>query len=645
MKRALQTVFCLFLCVLLLPLSAFAETAGDNYVTQTSMVRALQGVLQTEAPIGSVYSQKSPHGGASGNLGFAQTLFYRLFRTELSEDGNLSECEHLAVMSHFEAGNVAQAADISTARKNALRFGDLIQYGQAGHISIVLGSYKDETVVYDCGWADENNTVRLRFVNDDELNEQAMKEGDEGGLYFFRCKLLPSSEIHLNLRSSPKIDSYYLEAKPNFEGAVLEYFSEQTGVQEIEHDDPQLLTFASTEEAGHVPVLFLYGSALSFFGLEVKNQTVESISLETPPAKTEYTTEEEVDMSGAVVVAKMLDGTTLTLSEEEYTVHYAFTATGSAVVTVSYGGKDTTFSVTVKEPPVLRLSVVAPTKTTYYVGERIDFTGAYLLVDYAKETNVRKDILESMVSAYDTSLPGTVTVTVTYADRTASFDVEVVENKIASLRLATNLNKQYRKGSSIDLAKVELTVLYENGQSKTLSANDCVVLINGEETSSFSVAGEAEVVFVYNGVSTGTVAVNVTQDMFESILPTLIILACCLIGLPLLAFLILFILRRRKLQNEADDENSYELETAEEIASFDEEDEDIRIFEEKGGAGDTVALPKIATNVPSIRPAGEDPTMEIPRMPSEESPTIRIPKLPDADKPSTDRKIDFFDEL
>ncbi|MBP3685916.1 MAG: bacterial Ig-like domain-containing protein [Clostridia bacterium] len=651
MKRILAFSLSLALFLsLVLPTAVFAaKTEEESYVTQTSMVRALQTMLTVDAPLDSEYTQKSPYGGAKGSLGFAQTLFYRLFLSELPKDGKLLECEELTVMSAFEEGDGAQASTIPAAR-GALRFGDLIQYGDGGHISVVLGEADRCVVVYDCGFGGEDKRVRLRLVTEDELTEQALEEG-RGGLYFFRCKNLPALDITLDLVKKPKTTSYYLESTPSTKGALLAYHSEQTGRKEIKANDEQLLTFASTAEAGNVPMLFLYGSAITFCSLEVKNETVESIVIKTPPTKLEYTTEEEVDMTGAVVIAKMLDEekTEVELDESEYTVSYAFTAPGSATVTVSYGSKETTFDVKVKEPPITRLTVGPLAKTKYYVGERLDLTDAYIVVDYEKKRNVRIDLVESMLSAYDTSLPGELSVTVNYGGKTAELTVEIIENKIASLRLVSSLNKQYRKGASIDLAKVELEVLYEDGQTRTVTARDCEVKINGEVTSTFHTPGEAEVVFTYQNVSTGTVAVSVAEDPMAGIITVAVIILALLIGIPLLILLIVFLVRRareKKAQNTVDvGGNDYEI--AEEIASFDDEDDDMRIFEEKGNRGDTVALPKIATGVPSIRRAGDDPTIQVPQIPkSADSPTIRIPKLP-ADTPKTPapRKIDFFDDL
>lgn len=632
MKKIISLALCLFFFLFsLFPVAVFAV---ESYVTQTSMTRALLTTLQTEAPLYSEYEKESPYGKATGNLGFAQTFFYRLFQTELG-GADLTQSPALMQMSHFKAGDANAASTIGAAR-GALRFGDVIQYGTGGYVAIVLGDCEGEIVVLDCGFGGKDRTVRMRFVTEAELTEQALRTDAGGGLYFFRSKNMPASDITLNLVAKPSALSYYLETTPTADGALLEYYSQQTGRQEIHADNKDLKIFSATKEAGEVPMIFLYGSSFTFCRLEVKNETVEELKLETPPTKLEYTTEETLDMTGAVVTAKMLDGTVVTLTEDEYTASYTFTTTGEAVVTLSYGGKSTTFFVAVKEPPVSRLSVIAPTKTQYYVGERLDLTGGSIVVDYEKEKNVSMPLLEAMLSTYDTSLVGSQTITVQYGGKTDTFTIQVLENKVASLSLISALGKQYRQGSSLDLAKIELCVTYEDGQTRTITARDCEVTINGKATSTFENAGEAEIVFSYRSVSTGTTAVKVAQDPMQTFITAAIVIVACLIGLPILVLLAIYLVRKQREKKEAQRMTpAFDTEVAQEIASFDDDDEeDVRIFDEKGGASDTVPLPKIRTGVPSIRPA-------------EDSPTIQIPKMDT--KPSEEmghtRKIDFFDDL
>jgi len=84
-------------------------------------------------------------------------------------------------------------------------------------------------------------------------------------------------------------------------------------------------------------------------------KTLQSIAV-TPPTKTEYTLGESLDTTGMVVTASYSDGSTATVPAGDggYTISgFSSTTAGDKTITVSYGGKSDTFTVTVSaEQPV-----------------------------------------------------------------------------------------------------------------------------------------------------------------------------------------------------------------------------------------------------------------------------------------------------
>lgn len=79
--------------------------------------------------------------------------------------------------------------------------------------------------------------------------------------------------------------------------------------------------------------------------------------------------------------------------------------------------------------------VTLPDKLEYAVGEGLDVSGGVLSVTY--QDGIRSEIVldDEMVSGYDAEKIGTQTVTVTYVNEEASFDVTVNEVPAASLQL------------------------------------------------------------------------------------------------------------------------------------------------------------------------------------------------------------------
>lgn len=540
-----RRAFCLLLC-LCLCFAACAMAHANSIVTQTTMVRVLRSMLETTSPPGSEYNGASPNGGGTGSLGFAQTLFFKLFSVELSHSDNLDECAALSRIATYDAGD--GAPENLAVVMQSLRFGDLLQYGQGGHIATVLGLLPgtNTLVVYDCGFGG-GTTVRLRFVTEADLAAQiALSEQDRGGALFYHFKNLPAMEITLSVMNKPETLSYYLGSDLSMSGISLEYVSTQSGKQTITDQSPDFRFFASSKEAGNVPVVLVNGSAITFLSVEIKNETVTSLKVSPLPLKTQYYEGEALDMSGAVVTATLKDGTQASLTEGDYTLSYDFSGIGPTNVTLSFGGKTATFSVTVVEPPVVKFSVVAPTKTEYYAGERIAVAGGSLLVDYETKTNVTVPLEESMLSLYDTNTPGTLTVTVNYGGKTGTFTVTVLANNLVSLRLNSELHKEYRIGTKLGGTGISLICVYQDGSQRSITAAECTITINGEETSELKKAGTANIVFTYDGVSTGTIAVTVTEDPFAKSLTVFIVIIALLLGIPLIVILILRVIRQNR---------------------------------------------------------------------------------------------------
>ncbi|MCU6688381.1 bacterial Ig-like domain-containing protein, partial [Dorea acetigenes] len=99
----------------------------------------------------------------------------------------------------------------------------------------------------------------------------------------------------------------------------------------------------------------------------------------TAPTKTEYTAGEELDLDGMKVTVKYSNGEEKEITEGYEVSGYDKAKTGEQTVTVTYEGKTATFKVTVKEeakPVTLEsITVTAPTKTEYTVGDELDLAG------------------------------------------------------------------------------------------------------------------------------------------------------------------------------------------------------------------------------------------------------------------------------
>ena len=152
---------------------------------------------------------------------------------------------------------------------------------------------------------------------------------------------------------------------------------------------------------------------------------LKSISITTPPTKTDYINGELFDKAGMVVEALYADDSTETVTNYTITPAVAFTG-DETEVKVAYGGMEASQSVSVKVLTAVTLS--GSYTTSYITGETFDATGLVVTASFNKGDDV---ILTS--TEYDYTAKGralkkadeTAGITFTYRDKSATVAVTV----------------------------------------------------------------------------------------------------------------------------------------------------------------------------------------------------------------------------
>lgn len=146
---------------------------------------------------------------------------------------------------------------------------------------------------------------------------------------------------------------------------------------------------------------------------------------------TVYTTASLDDLkSDLTVSAEWSDGSSSIVADTDYTLSGTLTE-GTSTVTVNYGGKSTTFDVTVTAPPTLQSITATYTQSgTVYDTASLDDLKSDLVV-----TANYSDSTSETVTGYTLSgtlTIGTSTVTVSYGGKTATFSVTVSHSALPS---------------------------------------------------------------------------------------------------------------------------------------------------------------------------------------------------------------------
>ena len=258
--------------------------------------------------------------------------------------------------------------------------------------------------------------------------------------------------------------------------------------------------FSSTS-AGTKTVTVSYGGKTTTFTVTIINKSLTSISINQHPTKTTYFVGEALDTTGLQLKLNYDDGSTSYVTSGFTTSGFSSSSAGTKTVTVSYGGKTTTFSVTVKNKSLTSISVSnQPTKTSYFIGEALDTTGLQLKLNY-DDGSTEYVTGGFTTSGFSSTTAGTKTVTVSYSGKTTSFIVIVNYKSIEETK--TDISKWKVSGVK------NLTYT-----GKVLKQSNIIVSNNGEYAD-FTVKYKNNL-----NVGTATVTITGTGDYTGTIVKT-----------------------------------------------------------------------------------------------------------------------------
>ena len=157
-----------------------------------------------------------------------------------------------------------------------------------------------------------------------------------------------------------------------------------------------------------------------------------------------------------------------------------------------------------------------PAVTEYHVGDAFDPSG--LVVEAVDNKGGRHTLTEEdyVLSGYELDHTGTVTITVTYEGKEATFDVTVLEQQepeviLKSLEVTKAGKTEYKTGEEFSTEGMEVTVYYTDGSSKVIDAYE----VSGFDSET---AGQKAVTISYteDGITVSAVLeVTVTEESGE----------------------------------------------------------------------------------------------------------------------------------
>ena len=320
----------------------------------------------------------------------------------------------------------------------------------------------------------------------------------------------------IKMHTTPKTNYNVNDTLDVTNGEIL--VTRQTGEPEVKEITQDMVTgFDSSKENTKLPLKVTYTengeTKETSYEVSVKD-SVTSISIKANPSKTEYRYGESLDLTGATISVVKGSGTTDIPITDNMVSGYDPTTVGKQTVKVSYGGKDTTFEVTVKDY-VKDITLTAPTKTEYKYGEALDLTGGKVqkvMASGAQEPAVDLTDSSVTVSGYNANKTGKQTITVEYEGIQKTFEVTVVD-PINKIELKGAPKTEYKYGEEFDVSKLKLSISRASGETEIPVTSDMIKNYNKNSL------GQQQVTIEYEGNTIETITVQVV-DYIQSVVIT-----------------------------------------------------------------------------------------------------------------------------
>lgn len=147
---------------------------------------------------------------------------------------------------------------------------------------------------------------------------------------------------------------------------------------------------------------------------------------------------------------------------------------GSAIVSVKYKGFSTAFTITIREPRLEKITIIAPPqKTAYAEGEQIDLSGLRLMGHY--DNGESREIVDMPLIDHKAKL-GEAVVPISIGGLLIPILIRVSQAKAQNIELITLPKKNsFAYGEPLDLSGATLKVKYSDGREEVVSIESAEV--------------------------------------------------------------------------------------------------------------------------------------------------------------------------
>jgi len=322
------------------------------------------------------------------------------------------------------------------------------------------------------------------------------------GIYVARDARVEFSELNVEIASTTvtrlELDAdevkrnYRLQEELDLTGLVVRAVLSNDQVIELTESD-YIVTGFDSSTLGSKQLTIHYRGVTAELDYEVKALQLTELTILYEPIKTSYYIGDRLELQGLKVEANYESGYLITeLDPSEYEIRvenqtydgnglnldgeeHIFTAPGNyqiGINVIDHEEVTAFFEVEVVEAEITNLEITKlPNKTTYFIGESLSLDGIIVYANYDDSSKVRIRSSELQASGLDTSISGTATITITYRNGSAAFNVTVKEKQASELTITQYPKSTYTVGEELDFSNLSVAITYDNGDQQLLAAN------------------------------------------------------------------------------------------------------------------------------------------------------------------------------
>ena len=294
------------------------------------------------------------------------------------------------------------------------------------------------------------------------------------------------------------IKTEYIEGQPLDISNLKVIALYNDGTSEVIDASMDMISGYDANIMGKQTITVTYKGKTTTFEINVKAKSVTKIEV-TSPNKLEYIEGQGLDLSGGKVKVFYDNGTSEEISlTDDMISGYDTSIVGKQTITVTYKGKTTTFEINVKAKSVTKIEVTSPNKLEYIEGQGLDLSGGKVKVFYDNGTSEEISLTDDMINGYDTNIVGKQTIIVTYQDKTATFDVNVIEKVITKIEMNSLPNKvNYLVDQKFEINGATIKVYYNDGSEEIVNVDS-----NMFNVPNMSKIGNQTIIVNYGGLTT-----------------------------------------------------------------------------------------------------------------------------------------------